>query len=124
MNDNTSCSGDCASCGSECFSVTDGGTDVTLQLDNGTTLECSVLTIFKAGGREYIALLPLDENGESDGEVYLYRYETVNGGPSLGNIESEEEYEIASDGFDEWLDTQEFDEMVSEEDLDEEPFLE
>lgn len=47
---------------------------VTLTLDDGTELECVVLTIFEAGDREYIALLPLDGREAEDGEVYLYRY--------------------------------------------------
>ena len=37
--------------------------------------------------KEYIALLPLDENGQNeDGEVYLYRYTVENGSPKLENI--------------------------------------
>ena len=87
---------------------------VTLTLDNDEVLECAVLTIYEAGGRQYIALLPLDENGEEEGDVYLYRYiETDPENPDLENIEDDEEYEIAADAFDEWLDEQEF-----EEDLD------
>ena len=73
---------------------------VTLTLDDGTELECVVLTIFEAGDREYIALLPLDGREAEDGEVYLYRYvEDVNGTPDLENIESDEEYEIVADAF-------------------------
>lgn len=85
---------------------------VTLTLDNDEEIECAVLTIYEAGGRQYIALLPLDENGESDeGDVYLYRYiDTDPENPDLENIEDDEEYEIAADAFDEWLDEQEFDE--------------
>ena len=62
---------------------------------------------------KYIALLPLDEEGEdTDGEVFIYRYlESEDGEPELDNILDDEEYEIAADAFDEWLDTQEFDEM-------------
>ena len=87
---------------------------VTLTLDNDEVLECAVLTIYEAGGRQYIALLPLDENGEEEGDVYIYRYiETDPENPDLENIEDDEEYEIAADAFDEWLDEQEF-----EEDLD------
>ena len=85
---------------------------VTLTLDDGTELECVVLTIFEAGEKEYIALLPLDENGENeDGEVYLYRYYEENGQPNLDNIDSDEEYEIAADAFDEMMDTEQFNEM-------------
>lgn len=87
---------------------------VTLTLDNDEVLECAVLTIYEAGGRQYIALLPLDENGEEEGDVYIYRYiETDPENPDLENIEDDEEYEIAAYAFDEWLDEQEF-----EEDLD------
>ena len=92
---------------------------VTLTLDDGTELECVVLTIFEAGEKEYIALLPLDGREAEDGEVYLYRYvEDINGNPDLENIDSDEEYEIVADAFDELLDDQEFDELVNEEDLD------
>lgn len=87
---------------------------VTLMLDNDEQVECAVITIFEAADREYIALLPLDNE---DGEVYLYRYsEDANGEPSLDNIESDEEYEIVSDAFDEYLDSAEYDELYFEED--------
>ena len=83
---------------------------VTLTLDDGTELECVVLTIFEAGEIEYIALLPLDGREAEDGEVYLYRYvEDINGNPDLENIDSDEEYEIVADAFDELLDSAEYD---------------
>lgn len=92
---------------------------VTLTLDDGTELECVVLTIFEAGGKDYIALLPLDGKEAEDGEVYLYRYlEDAEGNPDLANIESDEEYEIVADAFDELLDTEEYDELVGEDELD------
>ena len=84
---------------------------VTLSLDDGD-VECVVITIFTAGDRDYIALLPTEEIAGEDGEVYLYRYaEDAQGNPSLTNIESDEEFEIVSDRFDEWLDEQEYAEM-------------
>lgn len=110
--DETKCNGDCASCGVE-------GVTVTLTLDDDSTVECAIVGIFDAGSKEYIALLPLDENGQNeDGEVYLYRYTVdASGQPKLDNIESDEEYEIASDAFDELLDSMEYDELVSEDEL-------
>ena len=91
---------------------------VTLTLDDGTELECVVLTIFEAGEKEYIALLPLDGREAEDGEVYLYRYvEDINGNPDLENIDSDEEYEIVADAFDELLDSAEYDERVSEDEV-------
>lgn len=94
---------------------------VTLTLDNNEELECAVLTIYEAGDQEYIALLPLNEDGDNDeGEVFIYRFsESAEGEPKLENIEDDEEYELAADKFDEWLDSQEFEELdadIQEED--------
>ena len=89
---------------------------VELTLDNDEVVQCAILTLFEAAGREYIALLPLNEDGVAeDGDVYLYRYvETPDGEPELENIEDDEEYEIAADAFDEWMDTQEFEDSDEE----------
>lgn len=89
---------------------------VELTLDNDEVVQCAILTLFEAAGREYIALLPLNEDGVAeDGDVYLYRYvETPEGEPELENIEDDDEYEIAADAFDEWMDTQEFEESDEE----------
>ena len=46
---------------------------VTLTLDDDTEVECVVLTIFTAGERDYIALLPMEGEDSEEGEVYLYR---------------------------------------------------
>ena len=90
---------------------------VTLTLDNDEELECVVLTIFPAGEKEYIALLPLDDAGNTeDGDVFLYRF-TDNGegvDPTLENIEDDDEYEIVADKFDEWLDTLEYEDLDKE----------
>ena len=89
---------------------------VELTLDNDEVIECAILTLFEAAEKEYIALLPLNEDGNTEeGDVYLYRYvETADGEPELENIEDDEEYEIAADAFDEWMDTQEFEELDEE----------
>ncbi len=89
---------------------------VTLTLDNDEELECAVLTIFEVDAQKYIALLPLDEDGNNeDGEVFLYRFlETEDGEPTLDNIEDDDEYERVADKFDEWLDTQEYEDLDSD----------
>ena len=110
---NAKCDGDCSSCGSDCN--TDQAT-VTLTLDNGEVLECAILTIYPAGDNQYIALLPLDENGQNeDGEVFVYRYKEVDGAPTLENIEDDDEYEIAADAFDEYMDSLDIDDIVESE---------
>lgn len=87
---------------------------VTIKLENNTEIECIVLNIFEVDTREYIAVLPEDEECE---DVYLYRYtQKDDGEPELTNIESDEEYEAVVDAFEEILDMQEFEEFLSEDD--------
>ena len=75
---------------------------VTLTLDDDVEIECAIITTFNMDSTEYIALLPLDENGQNqNGEVYLYTFErTESGDPVLANIESDEEYNQAAIAFD------------------------
>lgn len=92
---------------------------VTLELDDGSSVVCSIVTILEVQGQDYIVLLPLDENGENEeGEVWFYRYsenpEDPNEEPELGYIEDDAEYELVADAFDEFLDTVEYDEVVEE----------
>lgn len=94
---------------------------VTLTLDDGSEMECAVLTIFPVGDKQYIALLPMETNEDEEGEVYLYRYsELENDEMELLNIEDDEEYEAVAEAFDEYLDSEEFEEMFDEEEDDEE----
>ena len=79
--------------------------------DLGYIIEDKHIVIFKADEKEYIALLPLDENGDNtDGQIYLYRF--IDNGeeeePGLENIEEDEEFDRVSAIFNEWLDTQDF----------------
>ncbi|MCR5251117.1 MAG: DUF1292 domain-containing protein [Lachnospiraceae bacterium] len=93
---------------------------VQLDLEDGP-VDCAIVTIFSCDGKDYIALLPLDEDGNNDdGEVWIYGHEEdENGEPSLRYIDDEDEYERASEAFDEYLDEQEFDELVEEDDEEE-----
>ncbi len=93
---------------------------VELSLDNGQDVTCAVITILEAEGQDYIVLLPLDEKGENqEGEVWFYRYsenpDDPNEEPELDYIDSDEEYEKVADAFDEFLDNQEFDEFLPDE---------
>lgn len=104
---NAGCSAsDCASCCdnscSGCGSSDEEHRTITLTMDDNTEVECAILTIFPVEDKEYIALLPLDENGQNQtGEVYLYVFSrTESGDPMLANIESDEEYEKAALAFD------------------------
>ncbi len=100
---NAGCSAsDCSSCCESCGSAQNQiPNTISLTLDDNTEVECAILTIFPVEEKEYIALLPLDENGQNqDGEVYLYVFSrTEEGDPMLANIESDEEYAKAADAF-------------------------
>ncbi len=81
---------------------------VTLDLDDGSQLECQILTIFDVDNQNYIALVPVD----NDDEVIFYRYfEDEEDNPSLENIDHDDEFDAVSDRFDELLDEEEFDQM-------------
>ena len=97
----------------------DGEMTVTLDLEDGSSVECAIVTILTVNNQDYIVLLPLDENGENeDGEVWFYRYSEnendPNEEPVLDYIDDDNEYEAVADAFDEFLDTQEFDEITEQ----------
>ena len=90
---------------------------VDLDLEDGTTVTCAVITILSVLNKDYIVLLPLDESGDNtEGEVWFYRYsenpDDPNEEPVLDYIEDDEEYEAVAEAFDEYLDAAEFDELV------------
>ena len=92
---------------------------VTLDLEDGSSVECAIVTILTLNNQDYIVLLPLDENGENeDGEVWFYRYSENENDPDeepvLDYIDDDNEYEAVADAFDEFLDTQEFDEITEQ----------
>ena len=62
---------------------------ITLEFDDGTEKECSVMGIFQAFGEEFIALIPDDENGD----VYIYGYKEVSDDEfELVDIEDDEKF--------------------------------
>ena len=92
---------------------------VELELEDGTNVTCAVITILTVDEKDYIVLLPLDEDGENeDGEVWFYGYsenpDDPDEEPELTFIEDDEEYEKVTDAFDEYLDNCEFDELVDD----------
>jgi len=89
---------------------------VDIELEDGTSVTCAIVTILTVNEKDYIVLLPLDEDGQSeDGEVWFYGYKEdendPNVEPELIYIEDDEEYESVADAFDEFLDNEEFELM-------------
>jgi uncharacterized protein YrzB (UPF0473 family) len=70
---------------------------IYLTLDDDTELECEVLGIFEVEDKEYIALLPLNEE---DADVLLYQYEEISDEEfNLAQIEDDEEFDLVSEAF-------------------------
>lgn len=97
---------------------------VELELDDGTNVNCAVITILTVEEQDYIVLLPLNEDGENeDGEVWFYGYrenpDDPNEEPELLYIDDDAEYEKVADAFDEYLDSCEFDELIDADDEEE-----
>ena len=92
---------------------------VTLNLEEGP-VECAIIVILTVEDNDYMALMPLDDDGENEeGEVWFYRYfedETdVEADPVLEYIDSDEEFEAVSAAFEEFLDNSEYDELMDDE---------
>ncbi|MGN0306373.1 MAG: DUF1292 domain-containing protein [Lachnospiraceae bacterium] len=93
---------------------------VEMTLEDGSVVNCAVITILSVEAHDYIVLLPLDENGENEnGETWFYRYsenpDDPNEEPVLDFIDSDEEWEKVEEAFDEYLDHCEYDELLEEE---------
>ena len=93
---------------------------VELELEDGKIVNCAIITILEVDGKDYIALLPMvDEDDENYGDVWFYEYleddDDPDDEPELKYIEDDNVYEAVADAFDEFLDKQEYDEIITEE---------
>ncbi len=46
---------------------------ITLDYDDGTSVECEVMGVFDHDGKDYIALIPQDDSDD----IYIYGYQEV-----------------------------------------------
>lgn len=85
---------------------------ITLDFEDGATVECEAMGIFEVEGKEYIAFLPVEEGeGVEEGDVYLYRYNEVSEEEfEIEDIESEEEFEKVAAEFDKIMNEEETEE--------------
>ena len=68
-----------------------------LETDNGTVM-VEVLALFSVDTQEYIALIPVDDNGSTN--IFFYRFNSINDDYTLGLIENEDEFNSVLDVFD------------------------
>lgn len=90
-------------------------------MEDGKEMECQVLTTLLVDGKTYVALLPIDDADSDNDDVFFYQYIDREGqDPEIKDIENDEEFENVADAFEEYLDTLEFEELVSGDDSEDE----
>lgn len=100
----------------------EGFIEVELDLDDGSTVTCDYITKLEVDGRSFIALTPRLEGADDDEDQDVWFYglegdlEDMDHEPELIYIEDDETYEKVIDAFDEFLDEQEFEELMDETD--------
>lgn len=67
---------------------------LVITLDDDTEVECNVIGIFEVEDKEYIALLPID-----DETVLLYQYSETDDNVELSSIEDDDEFKAVTDAF-------------------------
>lgn len=86
---------------------------LTLEMEDGESIDCIVLAIFPWEEKQYIALVPVDQADDEDSDIFLYEYsEDEDGQPVLDNIDDDDVFEAVCDRFDEICDEEDFDELV------------
>jgi hypothetical protein len=91
--------------------------DVEIESKEGKieVVTCAIIIVLTVNSKDYIVLLPLDENGQNhDGNVWFYEfiYKGADEEPELGYISDDAEYEAVAEAFNLYLDDVEFDELV------------
>jgi uncharacterized protein YrzB (UPF0473 family) len=77
---------------------------ITLEFDDGTTVECEIMGVFDCGGKEYIALLPDDDSDDA----YIYGYKEINDDEfELVDIDDDDEFEMVIEEFERLTDDNE-----------------
>lgn len=76
-----------------------------LELDDGSIMDCAVISLFEVEGQEYIALVSIEdlESDEEETALLIYRYITSSDDEDtfrLDNIESDEEYQMVTEVLD------------------------
>ena len=70
---------------------------ITLEFDDGVELECEIMGVFDHAGKEYIALIPLDDSDD----VSIYGYKEVGEDEfELVDLEDDAEFEAVVAEFD------------------------
>lgn len=84
-------------CGDDCNCGGDEADFITLEFDDGVSVECEIMGVFDFEGKEYIALIPDDDSDD----VYIYGYKELGEEEfELVDIEDDAEFEKVVAEFD------------------------
>ena len=75
-----------------------GYEQITITFEDGEEVVCDVIGVLEVDGQDYIALIPTDDDG-----VLIFKYTESAEGVALGDIDSDETYEIVAEAFDQAL---------------------
>ena len=79
---------------------------ITLEFDDGAEVECEIMGVFDYDGKDYIALIPLDDSDD----VYLYGYKEVGDDEfELEDIEDDDLFENVVKEFEAIMDADDTD---------------
>ena len=83
---------------------------VTLTLDNDEKIKCEVICKLEVQSKSYVALSPiLDDNNKENTGLWIYRFiedPSGEGNHQLDLIEDDAEYNLVSEAYDKWCQSQ------------------
>jgi len=75
---------------------------LTLEWEDGSAVECEIIDHIDLDGKQYIALLPVDED-----QAIIFSYNEIDGEVELGNLEDEEFEKVSKAFMDDFSDEEE-----------------
>ena len=85
---------------------------ISIEMEDGSEVECEVLAIFPVDGKQYIALIDKDHE---DSDIWMYRFVPVGEEEfNIEDIEDDKEFEKVEDAFNQMVEAAEIDAVIDE----------
>ena len=85
---------------------------ISIEMEDGSEVECEVLAIFPVDGKQYIALIDKDNE---DSDIWMYRFVLVGEEEfNIEDIEDDKEFEKVEDAFNQMVEAAEIDAVIDE----------
>ena len=79
---------------------------ITLTDQNGNNVNCSVVATLEHNGRDYIALMPQENDDKGNFNILLFRYRMKDKGIQIENITADMEFDEIYGKFEQLLDNE------------------